>query len=82
MFYGRSNNTNRSHVPMDMDYIFTLNADAADISALFTAQIQDPKTLAYIGQSSGPYAQNPYGANGGALGITMKINPLELQNLI
>ena len=83
MYYGRDNNTSRNFYPMDMDYIFSLNADAADISALFTnSTAQDPQTGAYIGQNNGPFAQNLYGSNGGALGITMKINPLELQNLI
>jgi len=80
-FYGRNFNSNRNYFPMDLDYIFSLNADGSDISALFTNQDQDPQTSAYLGQSNA-LGHSLYGSTSGAVVVTHKINPLELQNLV
>jgi len=80
-FYGRNFNSNRNFFPMDLDYIFSLNADGSDISALFTNQAQDPQTSAYLGQNDA-LGHSLYGSNTGAVIVTHKINPLELQNLV
>ena len=66
---------------MDLDYIFSLNADGSDVSALFTNQDQDPQTSLYLGGSN-TLGHSVYGSTSGAPIITHKINPLELQNLV
>ena len=65
-----------------MDYIFGLQADGADISALFTTQVTHPTTNQQMGSSGVPGIDHSRSTNNAWLATTIKMNPLDFANLI
>ncbi len=81
-FSGRNFNNYSNHWIMDMDYIFGLQADGADISALFTTQVTHPTTSQQMGSSGLPALNHSPSSGNSWLATTIKMNPLDFANLI
>ena len=81
-FSGRNFNGNNNHWIMDMEYIFGLQADGADISSLFTTQVAHPTTSQQMGSASAIALGQEYATSTGWLATTIKMNPLDFANLV